>query len=399
MPAGRVRRVRVAALLICGALLTGACSGVRPHLADAAPKSGVPGAGGQGGSQPAEGAPSFTVVASGDVLVHGPLAQQAAGDAQLSGALPYDFRPLLASIKPTVSAADLAICHLETPVAPASGPFSYYPTFNVPPQIIGALADTGYDTCSTASNHTLDKGVAGVTRTLQGLDTVGLRHTGSARSAAEAASPNIIVVKGVRVAQLSYTYGFNGLSVPAGQPWLANQIDPDAIIAAARQAKQAGADVVIVSLHWGVENQHQPSVEQQSLAQRLLADPSIDLIIGCHAHVTQPFQFINGKWVVYGMGNLVARHDAPTSGNTSGLLARFTFTQGPNGKWRASRAEYIPTYVDLGPPIRLVNLPVALASKTLPAAQRNAYAGSVAGTDQVVASMGARASGLTRGSR
>ena len=397
MLTGRVRRVRAAALLLSGALLTAACSGVRPHLADAGPKSGVPGAGGQGG-QPAAGAPSFTVVASGDVLVHEPIAKQAASDAQLSGALPYDFRPMLAAIKPTISAADLAICHLETPIAPASGPFSYYPTFNVPPQILGALADTGYDTCSTASNHTLDKGAAGVSRTLQGLDTVGLRHTGSARSAAEAASPNIIVVKGVRVAQLSYSYGFNGTSVPANQPWLANQIDPDAILAAARQAKQAGADVVIVSLHWGAENQHQPSIEQQALARQLLGDSSVDLIIGCHTHVTQPFQFINGKWVVYGMGNLIARHDVPTSGNTSGLLARFTFTQGQDGKWRASRAEYVPTYVDLGPPIRLIDLPVALASKALPPKTRNAYAGSVAGTDQVVASMGARASGLTRGS-
>jgi poly-gamma-glutamate synthesis protein (capsule biosynthesis protein) len=388
--------MRAAALLLSGALLTGACSGTRPHLADAAPGSTVPGAGGQAG-QPAGGAPSFTVVASGDVLVHQPIADQAAADAQQSGSLPYDFRPVLAAIKPVVSAADLAICHLETPIAPAAGPFSYYPTFSVPPQILSALSDTGYDTCSTASNHTLDKGAAGVTRTLEGLDTVGIRHTGSARTAGEAASPNIIAVKGVRVAQLSYSYGFNGTQVPANQPWLANQIDPAKILAAARQAKLAGADVVIVSLHWGTENQHAPNQQQLAVARQLLADPSVDLIIGCHAHVTQPFQQINGKWVVYGMGNLIARHDQPTSGNVSGLLARFTFTQGRDGKWHTTRAEYIPTYVDLGPPIRLIDLPVALASKTLPAATRARYAASSAGTDQIAASMGARANGLTRG--
>jgi poly-gamma-glutamate capsule biosynthesis protein CapA/YwtB (metallophosphatase superfamily) len=392
MPVGRIR---AAALLLSAALLSAACSGVRPHLADATPRSSAPGAGGQAG-QPAAGAPSFTVVASGDVLVHGPIAQQAAADAQLSGAVPYDFRPMLAAVKPVVSGADLAICHMETPIAPTGGPYSYYPTFSVPPQILGALADTGYDTCSTSSNHTLDKGAAGVTRTLQGMDTVGLKHTGSARSAAEAASPDIIVVKGVRVAQLSYSYGFNGTSVPADQPWLANQIDPDAIIAAAQQAKQAGADVVILSLHWGTENQHAPTPQQQALADRLLADPSIDLIIGCHAHVTQPFQVLHGKWVVYGMGNLIARHDQPTSGNTSGLLARFTFTQGTDGKWRVNRAEYVPTYVDLGPPIRLVDLPVALAGNAIPARLRTIYAQSVMGTDSVVASLGARANGLTR---
>jgi Bacterial capsule synthesis protein PGA_cap len=397
MPA--VHRVRVAALLLTGALLTGACSGVRPTFA-AAPASpgtsGAPGAGGQGG-QPAAGAPSFTVVASGDVLVHEPIAAQAATDAQTSGQLPYDFRAMFAGVKPVVSAADLAICHLETPIAPAAGPFSYYPTFSVPPQILSTLSDTGYDTCSTASNHVLDKGAAGVTRTLEGLDTVGIKHTGSARSPAEGAAPNIIEVKGVRVAQLSYAYGFNGTSVPKDKPWLANQIDAATILGAARQAKIAGADIVIVSLHWGTENQHAPTAAQTTLARQLLADPAVDLIIGCHAHVTQPFQKINGKWVVYGMGNLVARHDAPTVDNQSGLLARFTFTESVDGKWAVSRAEYVPTYVDLGPPIRLVDVPTALATGKVSGRQRAAYTTSQANTDTNVNALGARAAGLTRG--
>jgi hypothetical protein len=97
------------------------------------------------------------------------------------------------------------------------------------------------------------------------------------------------------------------------------------------------------------------------------------------------------------MGNLIARHDQPTSGNKSGLLARFTFTQGRDTKWHVTRAEYIPTYVDMGPPIRLVDLPVALANNALPAATRTLYAASSKGTDQIAASMGARANGLVRG--
>src|SRR5207245_2305868 len=107
----------------------------------------------------------------------------------------------------------------------------------------------------------------------------GIRHTGSARSATEAASPDILDVKGVKVAHLSYADGFGGRSVPSRQPWLANRLDPTAILAAARRARLAGAEVVIVSLHWGGEYRHQPTAEQVGLAHRLLADQAIDLIV------------------------------------------------------------------------------------------------------------------------
>src|SRR5262245_53476955 len=148
---------------------------------------------------------SFTVVAAGDVLIHPALTEQATAD----GAGKRDYAALLAGIKPVIEQADLAICHLETPIAPAGGPFKGYPLFSVPPEIATALVGVGYDTCSTASNHTLDQGAAGVTTTLDTLDAAGLKHTGSARSAKEAATPLILDVHGVKVAQLSYTFGFN----------------------------------------------------------------------------------------------------------------------------------------------------------------------------------------------
>src|SRR5262249_57909091 len=117
------------------------------------------------------------------------LAAQAAADARRTGVGPHDFRPVLRGIMPLVSGADLAICHLGTPLAPVGGPYFYYPTFSAPPQLAGALADAGYDTCSTAGNHTLDQGAAGVRRTLDGLDAADVKHTGSARSPNEAATP------------------------------------------------------------------------------------------------------------------------------------------------------------------------------------------------------------------
>jgi len=141
-----------------------------------------------GGPLPSAGAPapvtpepaSFTVVASGDVLIHPALIEQARAD---SGTAIPDFAPLLAGVAPAVSAADLALCHLEVPLAEPAGPYAGYPNFNAPPQVAAALVRVGYDSFSTASNHTLDQGRSGVRRTLDVLDAAGLAHTGSARSA------------------------------------------------------------------------------------------------------------------------------------------------------------------------------------------------------------------------
>ncbi|MEW5625675.1 CapA family protein, partial [Streptomyces hydrogenans] len=81
----------------------------------------------------------------------------------------YDFRPMLAGVKPVVSGADLALCHMETVYGKDGGPYTGYPAFKSPPEVAAALAATGYDSCSTASNHTLDDGAAGLGRTLDAL--------------------------------------------------------------------------------------------------------------------------------------------------------------------------------------------------------------------------------------
>ena len=93
------------------------------------------------------------------------------------------FDDIFAGVTPDITAASLAICHLETPLAPTGGPYRGYPRFSVPPQIATTIRDIGYDTCSTASNHTLDQGTAGIKRTLDDLDAAGVRHAGSYRSA------------------------------------------------------------------------------------------------------------------------------------------------------------------------------------------------------------------------
>jgi poly-gamma-glutamate synthesis protein (capsule biosynthesis protein) len=351
------------------------------------------------GAAPSATSPrTLTILGAGDELLHPQVWAQAEKDAKAAGDAGLDFDPIFADVKPEISAASLAICHLETPLAPQGGPYQGYPRFSVPPQIATTLHDIGYDTCSTASNHTLDQGTAGIKRTLDALDAAGVKHTGSYRSAADATVPNIIEVRPtgggapVKVAQLSYTFGFNGLSRPAGENWVANLTDPSAILAAAHAAKLAGAQIVVLSIHWGVEYSHTPNADQKALAKRLLSSPDIDLILGCHEHVVQPIQRIGDKWVVYGMGNQLARHADPINDNREGIMPEFTFSETSPGHWAVTKATVIPTWVTLTPNIRVVDL-LDRASTTAP--DHATYAAAVGRITKYVDAMGAASAGLT----
>lgn len=302
-------------------------------------------------------------MATGDVLLHERLWVQAERDSDPDGT--WDFAPQLASIKPVVSGADLAICHLETPLAPEEGPYEGYPQFSGPPQIVPALVETGYTACTTASNHIFDQGGSGVDRTLDYLDDAGLAHAGSARTEDETAEPTLIDVEtgggSVKVGLLSYTYGFNGIPYPDGDTWRSNVIDEDAILAEAAAARAGGAEFIVLAVHWGDEYRHEPNQQQLELAPRLIEAADIDLLLGQHAHVVQPVENFDGEWVVYGMGNLMAAHRTPGEPQNEGLLVRFTITEDLEaGKFSTSGAEYLPLLQTDQFPVSVVNVPAAL---------------------------------------
>jgi len=313
---------------------------------------------------------SFTVVATGDIEPPGP--GPGAGGGRL------DYRQPLRSVLPLISGADLAICHIASPLAPTS-----------PPTAAAELAGLGYDTCSTASDRALENGAGGVTRTLECLDRAGLRHAGTARGAAEAATPTIMTVRGVRVAQLSYAAGRATSRLPRTMPWLANRIDPGRILTAARRARRAGARVVIVSLHWGRERRRAATPAQIALARRLLAAKDIDLIVGQGAGVVQPFgRAINGKFVAYGLGHLLAVSRGQGAAENEGIITRFTFGRGKAG-WRVTRAEFVPTYFDRGRPPRVLDVTAELADQRLVPARRRLLRAVFRGTTRTVYSRGA----------
>jgi hypothetical protein len=148
----------------------------------------------------------------------------------------------------------------------------------------------------------------------------------------------------VKVAFLSYTALTNGQPVP--HPWSVNMAHRGRILRDARRARRAGADAVIVNLHWGTEYQSPPTRAQRSLAAALTRSKAITAVVGQHVHVVQPIRWINGKPVVFGEGNLISNQTAACCavGSQDGLLALLDLRVGAAGV-RARRVRYLPTYV------------------------------------------------------
>lgn len=300
---------------------------------------------------------------AGDVLLHNTLWGTARNDAREGRGSPaLDFKPMFRSVRRVLTDADLAVCHLETPLSSPRGPFRNYPRFSVPPQVVDGLKHAGFDVCTTASNHSLDQGHGGLARTLRHLDRESMAHTGTARSATEARRTATFDVKGLRVALLSYTYGTNGIPVDADKPWSVNLIDPARIRADARRAKARGADAVLVALHWGTEYQNAPSAYQRRIADQVTRSPDVDLLYGHHAHVLQPIRRVNGTWVAFGLGNFVAQQDPAIRGVYDGMIAQFDLVRDRFGQVSVTLAGYRPTYIthhDLGA-MRVLDVRAAL---------------------------------------
>jgi len=324
-------------------------------------------------------------VATGDLLIHEPVAVRALADG---GGKHYDFRRMLTQVEPLVAGADLALCHIETPLSKDDKDISGYPVFNTPHELADAIAWAGYDGCSTASNHSADRGLAGVRDTLGALDAQHLAHAGTARTASEARRIELHRVKKAVVAHLSYTYGTNGGSVPAGAAWSVNVTSVPRILADAHRARAAGATFVVVSLHWGQEYRSAPTPTQLAQAKALLRSPDVDLILGDHVHVQQPVQRIGDKYVVYGMGNLLS-NQSPAKGlkpqtQDGAVVGVHVVRRG--SRWVADKVTITATYCQIGP-YTVWPVTQALAAPSTPASLRPLLRASLERTKAIYATL------------
>jgi poly-gamma-glutamate capsule biosynthesis protein CapA/YwtB (metallophosphatase superfamily) len=301
------------------------------------------------GGQPAQ-ANHFTVSASGDLLMHQPLLDRARANGNGGD---YDFAPFFKKVEPYVADVDLGLCHLETPMGP--GPPTTYPIFNTPTDLATSIDRSGWDACSTASNHSLDGGQSGINGTVKALHKRDLEHTGSFKSQRASERPTILNVHGVKVGFVAYTDATNGLRAP--HPWSVNEYaaanpkaGAKAIIHDARAARDAGADAVIVQIHWGDEYASSPNSSQRAVAKQLTDAKVVSVVVGQGPHVVQPIERMNGKFVVFSEGNLVS-NQSPASGQPAatqdGLIALLHFKATGN-RVEVRRVTYAPTWVHRG---------------------------------------------------
>ncbi|MBX5437058.1 MAG: CapA family protein [Alicyclobacillaceae bacterium] len=296
----------------------------------------------------------MTIAAVGDIL----LWRGQIRAARKPGGEGYHFSPVFAPVAPVLRAADLTLGNLETTFSGPRLPFQRrnprngFPMFNCPDSLAEALRASGFDILTTANNHCLDGGMAGLRRTLDVLDQAGLSHTGTFRSQAEARRLLIRDVKGLQVGVLAYTYGTNGLTAGPGCAWAVNRIREAKILQDIRRMRRF-ADLVVVCLHFGREFHLQPSAGQRALVMRLFRHGA-DVILGAHPHVIQPAESLlvreldgrlRRKFVIYSLGNFVSARMRGMVRTESGVITLLTVEPGGDGRARVTGVRHVPTWV------------------------------------------------------
>lgn len=275
------------------------------------------------------------IVFAGDAMMH-----QKQIDCARQSDNTYDYSDYFTDIAPYISGADYAVVNLETAVS--APPYSGYPCFNAPESYVDALQNAGFDLFLTANNHTLDRNDRGLRATADNLDRRGLDHIGTYRTAAERDSviPFVRSINNIKVGFLNYTYGTNGI-LP-GKEVVVDYIDRDRIRRDVTATRDAGAEAIIVCIHWGDENRLLPNATQKDLAG-FLKSLDVDVIIGGHPHVIQPVEMSVRKdgrpqLLYYSLGNFIS--NMTRRDNRGGMLASVTLRRGDDGRVTVSDASY-----------------------------------------------------------
>ncbi|HAK59558.1 MAG TPA: hypothetical protein DCO77_04135 [Nitrospiraceae bacterium] len=250
----------------------------------------------------------IVISAVGDVMMHRSIQKAIAKNKNN-----YDL--LFSKVSPYLGAADITFANLETPVDHKSAA-SGYPRFNAKPALLTSLKKAGVDVVSVANNHVMDKGVKGLERTLENIAKAGIVYTGAGSTKKKAAEIPYLEAGGFRVAFLGYTYTSNRKLPPkkASAPGvnllrMKSKRDLSRAVKHVKEARKT-ADLVVVSLHWGVEYKKNPTTWQKKAAVELV-EAGADIILGHHPHVLQPVVRHTAKdgrqgVIAYSLGNFIS---------------------------------------------------------------------------------------------
>lgn len=275
------------------------------------------------------------LIAVGDVLLHDNVSNSG---KMADGTYNYDH--LFKNVIKDVQAADMAIVNQEVILGGTELGLTGYPCFNGAFEVGDALAKAGFNIVLHATNHTLDRGKTAILNCMNFWKT---KHPEVAflgiNESQDAQDNNIYVYEqgDIKVAVLNYTYGTNGISLPADAPYIVNLIDKDKMAKDIKKAKEI-ADFVVVCPHWGIEYIHYIYPSQKELAEFMLAE-GVDLVIGTHAHYIQPIEMLEREdghkmLVYYSLGNFInstADSGRGTADRMIGGMAKVTITNDEEG--------------------------------------------------------------------
>jgi poly-gamma-glutamate synthesis protein (capsule biosynthesis protein) len=289
---------------------------------------------------------------AGDFLLH-----TAFNRAARTGPYTYDYRPFLSEIKHYIT-GDLNITNIEGPVDAFGGNqnIASFPNFNYPAEILDAIKYAGFNFIITANNHAFDKGWSGLITMRQRLRDAGLNFLGTFESQEEHDEPYIIEINGIKIGITAWSALDNGLSFLIGEHAayamkLFNQDrldDVPRMLEDVEKLREAGAEVVLMSLHWGAEYVDNPTTNQREIARRLAAG-GVDIIMGNHTHCVQPIEIYENEGrqtlVIYSLGNFFADQLAkqvPTPKTQYGMIVSAVIERDSEGNIEIS-ASYLPT--------------------------------------------------------
>ncbi|MFH1780579.1 MAG: CapA family protein [Candidatus Nealsonbacteria bacterium] len=229
-------------------------------------------------------------------------------------------------IRDFLQSSDLVFGNLETPITQGREISDFEMIFRSNPGIEQALKQNGFSVLSLANNHTLNFGEEGLKDTFNYLTKAGIKYVGAGNNEQEAYGPVYIEEKGIKFAFFAYNdidvvpVSYEAGEARAGTAFMRIEKMAEAV----KEAKQK-ADVIIVSMHAGIEYVGEPNESQVNFAHAAI-DAGADLIIGHHPHVVQTMEKYRGKYIFYSLGNFV--FDQPQSQETKeGLMIKVYFTK------------------------------------------------------------------------
>lgn len=279
--------------------------------------------------------PSVRLVMVGDMLMHLRVTQSGRMD---DGTYNYDH--IFEHVIGDIQAADLAIVNQEIILGGAELGYSGYPTFNTAYELGDAIANAGFDVVLHATNHTMDKGRAGLMNCLNywSENHPDIKILGANKTQEEYDEVYIYEQEDIKIALLNYTYGLNGMPMPSDMPFAVDMMEEDKMSADIAKA-EAEADFTVVCIHWGNEYQTYASNNQKMWCEFFL-ERGVDLIIGTHPHVIQPVEWYEDEeghkmLVYYSIGNFI--NSTADSGNgigarVVGAMAEVEIIRDENGE-------------------------------------------------------------------